>query len=172
MSHRAALMCSLGALAFALAACAPVVDQRGNLPDDTKLAQIQPGVTTKEAVSQLLGTPSSIATFSDKTWYYISRRTSQTAFFDPKILDQQVVVVAFDDGGVVRDVERRGLADARPIEPSARVTPSAGHELGILEQLVGNLGRFNTEGSGPTAFKRPGQSGTVGVPGTGPGGGY
>ncbi|HZS82614.1 MAG TPA: outer membrane protein assembly factor BamE [Stellaceae bacterium] len=158
---------SLGFLAMLAAACSPVVDQRGNLPDATKLAQIQPGVTTKEAVQQLLGTPSSVATFNDKTWYYISRRTSQTAFFDPKVLDQEVIVVAFDDGGVVRDVERHGLADGRQVDPSPRVTPSAGHELGILEQLIGNLGRFNTEGNAPRAFGRPGGPGSGGSPGRG-----
>src|ERR1051325_5638108 len=77
----------LGALALLLAGCAPTIDQRGNLPDETKLATIKPGLTTKETVSQLLGTPSSISTFNDKTWYYISRRTEQTAFFAPDVID-------------------------------------------------------------------------------------
>jgi outer membrane protein assembly factor BamE (lipoprotein component of BamABCDE complex) len=157
---------SIGLVAFALLGCAPTIDQRGNLPDEAKLATIQPGVTTKEAVSQLLGTPSSVSTFNDKTWYYISRRTEQTAFLNPQVLDQQVVTVAFDDGGVVRGVERRGLADGRLIDPSTRETPSAGRELGFIEQLIGNVGRFNTEGKG-NVFKNPG-----GGSGGGPGGGY
>src|SRR5476651_1283894 len=58
------LRCTL--VALALAACQPTVDQRGNLPDQRKLATIEPGVTTKEMVSQLLGTPSSVSTFGDK----------------------------------------------------------------------------------------------------------
>src|SRR5437879_2195833 len=40
---------------LALAACQPTIDQRGNLPDEKKISEIEPGVTTKEAVSQLLG---------------------------------------------------------------------------------------------------------------------
>jgi outer membrane protein assembly factor BamE (lipoprotein component of BamABCDE complex) len=155
------LSCAL--VGLALAACQPTIDQRGNLPDKSKVADIEPGVTTKEMVSQILGTPSSVSTFSDKTWYYISRRTEQTAFFEPEVLDQQVVVVAFDDGGVVRDVQHLNLADSRPVDPSARETPSAGKELGFVEQLVGNLGKFNPGGSATKAFKRGG-------PGGGPGG--
>jgi outer membrane protein assembly factor BamE (lipoprotein component of BamABCDE complex) len=151
--------CALALVVLGIVGCAPVIDQRGNLPDPTKLATIQPGVTTKDAVSQLLGTPSSVSTFSDKTWYYISRRTSQTAFFAPEVMDQEVVTVAFDDSGVVRDVERRGLADSRPVDPSPRVTPSAGRELGFFEQLIGNLGRFNTDSNTPGALHRPGQPG-------------
>jgi outer membrane protein assembly factor BamE (lipoprotein component of BamABCDE complex) len=154
------LRCAL--LAFALAACQPTIDQRGNLPDKSKLADIEPGVTTKEMVSQILGTPSSVSTFGDKTWYYISRRTEQTAFFEPEVLDQQVVVVAFDDGGVVRDVQHLNLADGRSVDPSARETPSAGKELGFVEQLVGNLGKFNPSGSTLKGFKR----GTGGPGGT------
>jgi outer membrane protein assembly factor BamE (lipoprotein component of BamABCDE complex) len=150
---------SCACVALALAACQPTIDQRGNLPDKSKVAEIEPGVTTKEMVSQILGTPSSVSTFSDRTWYYISRRTEQTAFFDPEVLDQQVVVVGFDEGGVVRDIQHLNLADSRPVNPTARETPSAGKELGIVEQLIGNLGKFNASGAAAKAFKRQGGNG-------------
>jgi outer membrane protein assembly factor BamE (lipoprotein component of BamABCDE complex) len=146
-------------IALALAACQPTIDQRGNLPDEKKISAIEPGVTTKEAVSQLLGTPSSVSTFGDKTWYYISRRTEQTAFFNPQVLDQQVVVVAFDEGDVVRNVQHLNLADSRPVDPSSRETPSAGKELSFVEQLLGNLGKFNA-GTASRAFKKGNDTGT------------
>lgn len=146
-------------IAVALAACQPTIDQRGNLPDDRKISAIEPGVTTKQAVSQLLGTPSSVSTFGDKTWYYISRRTEQTAFFNPQVLDQQVIVVGFDEGGIVRNVQHLNLADSRPVDPSPRETPSAGKELGFVEQLLGNLGKFNT-GAASRAFKKGNDTGT------------
>jgi len=146
-------------IAVALAACQPTIDQRGNLPDDKKISAIEPGVTTKQAVSQLLGTPSSVSTFGDKTWYYISRRTEQTAFFNPQVLDQQVIVVGFDEGGIVRNVQHLNLADSRPVDPSPRETPSAGKELGFVEQLLGNLGKFNT-GTASRAFKKGNDTGT------------
>jgi len=151
------LHCAL--IALALAACQPMIDQRGNLPDEKKISEIEPGVTTKEAVSQLLGTPSSVSTFGDKTWYYISRRTEQTAFFNPQVLDQQVVVVAFDEGDVVRNVQHLNLADSRPVDPSSRETPSAGKEIGFMEQLLGNLGKFNT-GAASRAFRKGNDTGT------------
>jgi outer membrane protein assembly factor BamE (lipoprotein component of BamABCDE complex) len=156
-NHRSrVILLSCAFVALALTACQPTIDQRGNLPDKSKMAEIEPGVTTKEMVSQILGSPSSVSTFSDKTWYYISRRTEQTAFFNPEVLDQQVVVVAFDEGGVVRDVQHLNLADGRPVDPTARETPSAGRELGFMEQLIGNLGKFNPGASATRAFKRGG----------------
>lgn len=128
----------------AIAGCAPSVEQRGNLPTADKLAEIHAGSTTKDEVAKILGTPSSVSIFNnDKLWYYISRRTAQTAFFDPAVLDQQVYIVRFDEQGVVRAVDHKVLEDGKAITPVARATPAPGRELSFLEQLIGNLGRFN-----------------------------
>jgi len=136
-----------GAAAFV--SCAPAVDQRGNLPNPDKIAEIHAGSTTKDDVAKILGTPSSVSVFSnDKSWYYVSRRTSQTAFFEPDVLDQQVYVVNFDDQGVVRAVDHKVLEDGKEITPVARATPAPGRELSFLEQLIGNLGKFNGSSGG------------------------
>jgi outer membrane protein assembly factor BamE (lipoprotein component of BamABCDE complex) len=133
----------------ALANCAPSVEQRGNLPASEKLSEIHAGSTTKDEVVKILGTPSSVSVFNnDKSWYYISRRTAQTAFFEPAVLDQQVYIVRFDDQGVVKTVDHKVLEDGKEISPVARATPAPGRELSFLEQLIGNLGKFNSTGGG------------------------
>jgi outer membrane protein assembly factor BamE (lipoprotein component of BamABCDE complex) len=135
--------------AAALLSCAPAVDQRGNLPNPDKLAEIHAGSTTKDEVAKILGTPSSVSVFNnDKSWYYISRRTSQTAFLDPDVLDQQVYIVNFDDQGVVKAVDHKVLEDGKEVTPVARATPAPGRELSFLEQLIGNLGKFNGSSGG------------------------
>jgi len=138
----------LGALALSvfIVGCSTFVDQRGNLPDEEKLAQIQPGVT-REQVAQMLGTPSTTSTFDDSTWYYISKRTEQWAFLTPSTVDQNVIAIDFDGDGRVRTVRRHGLDEAKTVAMVDRATPTPGKTLGFLEQLFGNLGRFNgTEG--------------------------
>ena len=152
----------------AFVSCAPAVDQRGNLPNPDKLAEIHAGSTTKDEVAKILGTPSSVSVFNnDKSWYYISRRTSQTAFFEPDVLDQQVYVVNFDDQGVVKAVDHKALEDGKEITPVARATPAPGRELSFLEQLIGNLGKFNgssggggSGGGGGTQGPKPNDNGT------------
>ena len=81
-------------------------------------------------------------TFGEETWYYIASRTERFAFYAPKVVDQQVVAIAFDDVGMVRSVRLYGLSDARGIDPLERTTPTGGRQLTILQQLVGNLGNF------------------------------
>src|SRR5437667_12463558 len=130
-----------------IAGCSAAVEQRGNLPNPNKMSEVHAGTTTKDEVTKLLGTPSSVSVFNnDKSWYYISRRTAQTAFFDPDVLDQQVYIVSFDEQGVVKAVDHRVLQDGREITPVARATPAPGRELSFLEQLIGNLGKFNSSG--------------------------
>ena len=150
---RLSALVTLAVAAASLAACFPTVDQRGNLPDPDKLTQIHPGSSTREQVAQILGTPSSTAVFDDKNWYYISRRTKQVAFFDPAVLDQQVYIVNFDDKGVVRGVDHKDLKDGREIEPAPGATPAPGRELTLVEQVLGNIGRFSggSTGSGSSS---------------------
>ena len=132
----------LGTAIVMLAACSPTIDQRGNLPDADNVLAIQPGLSTKDDVFDLLGTASTTATFSDKTWYYISKRTETVAFFSPDVVDQQVLVVKFDDTDVVQQVALLGMDDANDIEMVDRETPTYGQRLTIIQQLLGNIGRF------------------------------
>ncbi len=131
-----------------IAGCATDVEQRGNLPPQDKMAEIHPGSTSKDEVTKILGSPSSTSIFNDKTWYYISRRTGQFSFFDPNVLDQQVYIINFDDQGVVEAVGHKSLDDGREITPVARATPAPGRELSFLEQVIGNLGKFNSGAGG------------------------
>ena len=132
-----------GVAGAVLAGCSPRIDQRGNLPDPDAVLQVQPGINDRGQVAEILGSPSTIGTFDDKTWYYISKRTESLAFLEPTVVDQEVLVVRFDDAGIVSDMKLYGVEDGRVIEPVDRVTPTSGKELTILQQIFGNIGKFN-----------------------------
>jgi len=128
-----------------LGACSPTIENRGYVPDKEAVEKVKPGSQTRSDVAELLGTPSSVTPFSDNTWIYIQSKTSTTAFFDPKFLEQNVVVVDFDDAGLVQGVRRYTLQDGKVFDPVSRTTPAPGKELSFIEQLVGNVGKFNTK---------------------------
>ncbi|HVH73939.1 MAG TPA: outer membrane protein assembly factor BamE [Stellaceae bacterium] len=138
----------LALVAGTAAACQTDVNLHGNLPSHDEIAQIHPGKTTKTEVTQILGSPSSVGVFDPNHWYYISKRTKRIAFFDPKVLDQEVYVVEFNQQGVVKAVVHKGMKDAENISPAPGATPAPGRHLTFLEQLIGNMGRFNTTPSG------------------------
>jgi outer membrane protein assembly factor BamE (lipoprotein component of BamABCDE complex) len=133
--------------AASLAGCAADAEQRGDLPERSALSQIHPGATTRDQVVQLLGSPSSTGVFDANSWYYISKETKQVSFLAPDVVDQQVYVINFDGGGVVRSVEHKTLRDAENVPMAPGATPAPGRELTFMEQVLGNLGRFNQGGS-------------------------
>ena len=166
MTPSTLLRSAFAVLAVALAGCSIPIDQRGNLPEKSALEQIQPGVSDKATVTRLLGSPSSIATFDDSTWYYISQKSKSVAFFKPDLLDQEVVAIDFGKDGLVRDVRHRGMQDAQLITPNPNATPAPGREFSFIEQLIGNFGKFSGKGPGGGAAG----GGAGGGPGGGPGG--
>jgi len=140
------------AVAFtALAACTPERDLHGILPDKEQIAEIKPGQTRQEDVTRILGTPSATATFDKETWYYVGERTETTAFFKPDVLEHKIVVVRFDKEGVVEKVQQVDAMKAgKEVTPVARETPTKGKELTVIQQLIGNVGRFNKAGESPS----------------------
>ncbi len=143
--------------ALGLAACTPTVEVRGYVPDQETIDRLKTGIDNRRKVVRLVGSPSNVSTFEAGTWYYLLKKTEHRAFFEEKILDQQVVAIDFDDNGVVKDIRRFTLADARNIEPEERKTASRGRELGLLEQLFGNIGRFTGDSPSGGGVLNPGQ---------------
>lgn len=135
-------------LTAAAAGCSSTVDTNGYVFREGDIAEIRPGAQTKEGVLQLLGTPSSRAAFDDDIWYYIGERNRHLAFFDPELMERQVLVVRFDDAGFVEGTEVLTKEDGSQVALVSRETPTAGHELTFLEQLLGNIGRFNKGSAG------------------------
>jgi outer membrane protein assembly factor BamE (lipoprotein component of BamABCDE complex) len=132
-----------------VAACSPMVANHGHHLDEQALAQLRPGQTSREEVLRTLGSPSATATFDQDTWYYIQQRKERMSFYQNELVEQKVVAVHFDERGVVRAVDRRGLEDANDITPVADATPTHGTEMSVVQQFLGNLGRFVVPDDGP-----------------------
>jgi len=142
ISKPSKLLFSIG-LVVLLSACTPKIDIRGNLPDPERLSEIAPGEQSRIEVEEILGTPSSIAVFDQETWLYVSQRTETLAFFEPEVKERKVVILKFDKDGIVSDVETLSAENGKIIQPIDRKTPTAGNEFTLIDQLFGNLGRFN-----------------------------
>jgi outer membrane protein assembly factor BamE (lipoprotein component of BamABCDE complex) len=117
-------------------------DTRGHRVDRELLAELVPGVQTRADVAALLGSPSTTTTFTDDAWFYIGGVTQNRVGRKDALIEQEVVVVHFDRLGVLQRVEVIEKADAKPIEPVARITPTPGNDSSFLGMLFGNIGRF------------------------------
>ena len=153
-SRRAGRLAAVSAallLGVGVVACAPEIATHGFVPDPENLAQVVPGVTNRDEVWSLLGTPTSRSTEDDSRWYYVTRVTENFAFYDPEFVGASVIVVDFDDTGTVEHLDVRPLPETEEFSLVDRETPTQGKDLGLLEQLFGNLGKFDrgTSSAGP-----------------------
>ncbi len=126
-----------------LAACAPTVRVHGFAPTQEEIAQIEPGVSSRDSVQQLIGLPSSTGVMEDSAWYYVQTETSQFTFFAPRVIDRRVVAVVYTEGGQVATVNEYGLEDGRVIDLQTRITVTEAAQLSILQQILANFGRFD-----------------------------
>ena len=120
---------------------------RGNMVDSEMLKQLVPGTTTRADVTTLMGSPTTKATFDDNTWLYIAEVTKPVIAGTQAVLDQQVVALTFDNQGVLRNVAMKTADDGMPVSMAGGATPSPGSEATFMQQLLGNVGRFNPLGA-------------------------
>ena len=151
VSMRVVVMCALSSLS--LIACTPTIATHGHTFDEAAIAQIEPGRSSRQDVLQLLGSPSSLASFDEEAWYYVSQRTEKVSFYQEDLVEQNVVTITFDDRDLVEGVDRHGLEQAANVAPVNRVTPTAGEAPSAFEQFIGNIGRFGNN-SGPVPANR------------------
>jgi outer membrane protein assembly factor BamE (lipoprotein component of BamABCDE complex) len=129
-----------------VAACSPQVDNRGHTMQSMDLAQIVKGQSTEEDVRAVLGSPSATSNFGENSWYYITAQKTTVGPLAPEVTQQRVTQILFDDKGVVQEIKKYKKEDGKPVQLVERTTPSAGHSLGFMEQLLGNFGKFGTPG--------------------------
>jgi outer membrane protein assembly factor BamE (lipoprotein component of BamABCDE complex) len=124
------------AAAALLIACAPVITQRGYLPDPDAEAAIKAGKDSKTSVQERLGYASTTATFGNESWYYISATEKQVAFFKPVVLKRGITAVYFDKANKVINVRHYGLEYGHVISFEKRETPARGRETTFLQELL------------------------------------
>lgn len=136
------------AAAVSLAGCASVQAHKGSVIDSQLASSVQPGVDNKASVEKLLGRPSFTGEFTPNDWYYVSRDTRQVAFRNPRVKQQTVLHVRFDQAGNVASVERTGRELVMNVEPTKRSTPTLGRRKSFFDELFGNIGTVGSGGLG------------------------
>lgn len=141
-------------LAVFVLGCSPRIDNEGHIAAEARLKELHAGTSTKMDVMNALGSPSTRSSFGQEEWYYISMRKETIAFLEPDIEKQDVVRFTFDSDGLVTAIDTFDKKDGRQVAIEDDRTPTAGHRLGFLEQVFGNIGRFNKSGddTGPRTY--------------------
>lgn len=131
------------ALTLFVTGCSPVYRHHGYVPPEEDLAMVQIGQTNQMDLEGMIGRPGSQGLLEGSSWFYVGSRWRHYGAMRPQETDRQVVAIHFAPDGTVANVERFGLEQGRVVVLSRRVTDSNVTSIGLIRQLMGNIGNFN-----------------------------
>jgi outer membrane protein assembly factor BamE (lipoprotein component of BamABCDE complex) len=131
---------AVAAAGLATGACNPIRDTHGFTAQGQEQLKVEPGVDTKSTVLARLGSPSTQSSFDQPAWYYVTTVQERYAFYKPQTVNREILVVKFDGEDKVATVDRYGMERGRVVSYNGDRTPTRGRELGLLEQIFGNIG--------------------------------
>ncbi len=117
--------------------------QHGYIIDEQAVGQVRPGMSADQVLNTL-GTPSTVSTVGNKSWYYISQTSRRrVAFMGESVTDQRVTAVYFDKNFKVERTALYGIQDGKVFDFISRTTPASGQESTFVGALFRGLGALN-----------------------------
>ncbi|WP_297489202.1 outer membrane protein assembly factor BamE [Acidocella sp.] len=111
------------------------------------LSELTPGLSQQADVEAVLGPPTFTPQFDQNDWVYVSQVTKMRIGRTEGVKKQHVVIVAFNDSGVMQSVTEKDLKDAVRVPMDQTTTPVPGGKAGLIQQLIGGVGSYNPLGT-------------------------
>ena len=144
-------------LALVINACTTTTHETGAELRQVKLDQVNAG-TTKVDVFKLLGSPSTKSLYGKESWYYITDKVKRGIVIGDEVLKNDIIAISFDKDSKVDDMQIYSTDDMRDISVNNTITPTAGKAPSVVDELLGNVGKFNGDSttSSTTGSRAPG----------------
>ncbi|MDX1950033.1 MAG: outer membrane protein assembly factor BamE [Rickettsiales bacterium] len=132
-----------------VSACSDDLDNRGYVTKFSDFTKIETGVSTKDEVESLLGSPTTKSLYGKEEWIYLGSEVTKETFFEPEVKNYEAYIITFNSDDVVEKIAKRDENSLKEIEISDDTTATGGSKVTVIQQLLGNLGKFDATGSGP-----------------------
>lgn len=136
------LATTLISLAF-LTACTNV-EYSGSQFDSQEVEKIEIG-SSLESVVDRLGTPVHVSPFGEKKYFYIKNKIQNRPILDPKVCSTDIAEITFDCEDKVSDVQIHCDLKPTSIPNYSRRQHIEGSELTPMQQIISNIGKYNTK---------------------------
>lgn len=125
-----------------LSSCVDNSYRLGYLFDLSDYQLVQEGVTSKERVLKIMGSPTLISNLDeDETWIYFSEKVERTLFFIPDIKERTILTLKFDRSETVKSVERFDLSDEKKMKFLKQHTEVNSNKIGFFKSIFSNVGQ-------------------------------
>ncbi len=120
---------------------------RGIAVSQHDLNELTPGVSTQADAQSLLGPPTFAEPFDQNNWVYVSQVTKLRIGNTEGVKRQHVVILHFDNKGVLKAVTQKDTKDAMNVAMDGKTTPVPGGHASFVQQLIGGVGSYNPLGT-------------------------
>jgi outer membrane protein assembly factor BamE (lipoprotein component of BamABCDE complex) len=133
-------------LVFALSSCLSRVDKHGYSFEISDHDQVVAGLTTKEDVLKIMGSPTFISDLDEEIWIYYSQDVKHLMFFRPKVVERNLLALKFNRNKTVRNIERITLDNEREdIVFNSETTNVESKKIGFFKSLFSNVGQVKPQ---------------------------
>ncbi len=133
-------------LLLVASSCVSRVDKHGFMFEFSDHEMLQEGVTTRERVLKMMGSPTLISDLDqDEVWIYFSEDLKRFLFFKPKIIERNVLVIRFK-ADTIKELKKLTLKDeAQKLDFVSDYTVVNGHKAGFLKSIFSNVGQIKPQ---------------------------
>ena len=125
-----------------LVSCTQPIEVHGNRISLKAFDIIEPGKTTEQQVLEQLGKPVITQGYGPKSWIYVESKSQDTVLSGKKFLNRTIVRISFSKKGIATSVDVIPYDKEYNPKIATGKTPTAGQEITVFQQLIGNFGRF------------------------------
>ena len=129
-------------IALMLSACIVNNSKHGYDSTAADLKQIKVNQNSKEQVEEIMGSPSTVSTFDDNIWYYMTFDVRQIALFPPTITHEKVIQLKFQNN-ILTKVAVYDKNTNRSLGFNKETSEVQGDDQGMMKDFFLNIGRFN-----------------------------
>ena len=135
----------MAALSLTLTACVGTETHSGHVVNTEAVSMLIVGKSTKDDALREMGSPSTTSTFDGERWYYVSKKTQAKGILNPKLIEHRVIEMEFGEDGILKQTRNYTEKEMKNFSISSDKTETGGQTYGILQQLLGNVGKFSKQ---------------------------
>lgn len=125
-----------------LSSCVKNSYRLGYLFDLSDHQLLQEGVTSKERVLKIMGSPTMISNLDEEVWIYYSEDVERILFFIPDIKERTILTLRFDESETVKSIEKFDLSnEEKKMDFASHYTEVNSNKIGFFKSIFSNVGQ-------------------------------
>lgn len=135
-----------------LSSCSSVKKEESNgcaIPEE-ELSHLLVNKSNIKDVLQNLGSPSvrsNLDNSKNGTWIYYNQTKESYLFFDPKVVDKNIIAIDFNERGIIKDIRRYSGSNIKDIIRVPEITKAKEENPNIVMEILQNVGGIAGEDS-------------------------